>query len=81
MIKDLSDRIGSLLSNLDDPCVWGPSGLSYNVDGSLIEGNVPLMASLSKLDFAKELKIAFKQLQLVLLQQERQAHILKAGET
>ena len=56
-------------------------GLSYNVDGSLIEGNVPLMASLSKLDFAKELKIAFKQLQLVLLQQEHQAHILRAGET
>ena len=83
MIKDLSDRIGSLLSSLDDPYVWGPSGLLCNEDGSFAsaEGNVPLFDSLSKLDLAQELWIAFKQLQLVLLQQEHQVHILRAGET
>ena len=33
------------------------------------------------MDFAKELKIAFQQLQLIILQQDHQAHILRAAQT
>ena len=83
MISDLSDRLCSLLSSLDGPFVWGPSGLICNEDGSYAssEGDIPLLESLSKLDLAEELRIAYKQLQLVLFQQDHQAHILRAAET
>ena len=83
MISDLSDRLCSLLSSLDGPFVWGPTGLICNEDGSYAssEGDIPLLESLSKLDLAEELRIAYKQLQLVLFQQDHQAHILRAAET
>ena len=88
MLDDMKARTHSLLINWDSPVMWNRAGLVQtepDAEGRTRPATHPentlLRDSLSKEHIAEELKITLKQLDLVSLQNEHQAHVSRAAHT